>query len=141
MGAAVRRADAATMMTTAGEGEELTAPDAKITVRVAGEQNGGAYELFEVDAPRGEATPPHRTPWAKVYYVLHGRMAVLLDGELHDLSSGDAIAIPPGALHTFTVHTPSVQFLAFSVGDGMGAFFRDLSANGLDAVARHGVTW
>ncbi|MFI6094497.1 cupin domain-containing protein [Lentzea sp. NPDC051213] len=128
------------MMTTAGEGEELTAPDAKITVRISGKHTGGAYELFEVDAPRGEAAPPHRTPWPKAYYVLHGRMAVLLDGELHDLSPGDAITIAPNAPHTFTVHTPSVQFLAFAVGDVMGAFFRDLSANGLEALERHGVT-
>ncbi|NKE55921.1 cupin domain-containing protein [Lentzea sp. PSKA42] len=128
------------MMTTVGEGEELTAPDAKITVRISGKHTDGAYELFEVDAPRGEAAPPHRTPWPKAYYVLHGRMAVLLDGELHDLSPGDAITIPPNAPHTFTVHTPSVQFLAFAVGDVMGAFFRDLSENGMEALARHGVT-
>jgi quercetin dioxygenase-like cupin family protein len=127
-------------MSTVGEGEELTAPDATITVRISGEDTDGACELFEVDAPRGEAAPPHRTPWPKVYYVLHGRMAVLLDGELHDLSPGGAIVIPPGAPHTFTVHTPSAQFLAFAVGDVMSAFFRDLSANGFEALERHGVT-
>jgi quercetin dioxygenase-like cupin family protein len=129
-----------TTMSTAGDGEELTVPDAKITVRISGEHTGGAYELFEVDAPRGEAAPPHRTPWPKTYYVLHGRMAVLLDGELHDLSPGDAIVIPPGAPHTFTVHTPSVQFLAFAVGEAMSAFFRDLSSNGFEALTRHGVS-
>ncbi|WP_086668785.1 cupin domain-containing protein [Lentzea kentuckyensis] len=120
--------------------EELTAPDATVTVRISGKDTGGAYELFEVDAPRGEAAPPHRTPWPKCYYVLHGRMAVLLDGELHDLSPGDAIAIPSNAAHTFTVHTPSAQFLAFAVGEAMSAFFRDLSAHGLEALPRHGVT-
>jgi quercetin dioxygenase-like cupin family protein len=120
--------------------EELTAPDATVTVRISGKDTAGAYELFEVDAPRGEPAPPHRTPWPKCYYVLHGRMAVLLDGELHDLSPGDAIAIPSNAPHTFTVHTPSVQFLAFAVGEAMSAFFRDLSAHGLEALPRHGVT-
>jgi quercetin dioxygenase-like cupin family protein len=128
------------MMTTAGEGAVLTVPDATITVRISAEDTGGAYEVFEVDAPRGEAAPPHRTPWPKAYYVLHGRMAVLLDGELFDLSPGDAITIPPNASHTFTVHTPSAQFLAFAVGEAMGAFFADLSANGLESLARHGVT-
>ncbi|PWK81465.1 hypothetical protein C8D88_11787 [Lentzea atacamensis] len=128
------------VVSTAGEGEELTAPDATITVRISGKHTGGAFELFEVDAPRGEAAPPHRTPWPKAYYVVHGRMAVLLDGELHDLSPGSAIVIPPNAPHTFTVHTPSVQFLAFAVGDVMSAFFRDLSSHGLEALGRHGVT-
>lgn len=128
------------MMTTAGEGEELTVPDARITVRISGKYTGGAYELFEVNAPRGETAPPHRTPWPKAYYVLQGRMAVLLDGELYDLSPGDAITIPANASHTFTVHTESAQFLAFAVGEMMGAFFRDLSENGMEALARYGVT-
>lgn len=133
------------MMTTAGEGEELAAPTmtehaGTVTVRISGKDTDGAYEVFEVDAPRGDVAPPHRTPWPKAYYVLHGRMAVLLDGELHDLTPGDAITIPPGASHTFTVHTPSVQFLAFAVGEAMSGFFRDLSSNGLEALSRHGVT-
>jgi hypothetical protein len=29
-------------------------------------------------------------------------------------------------MHTFTVHTPSVKFLAVSLTDAMGRFFRDI---------------
>ncbi|WP_236594895.1 hypothetical protein [Saccharothrix sp. 6-C] len=79
---------------------------------------GGAYELFEVDAPRGPTVPPHATPWA-----------------------------------TFTVHSPSVQSLAFFLTGAMGRFFRDVDravpadAPPADAapalrevVGRHGIT-
>ena len=56
------------------------------------------YELFEVDAPRGAATPLHRTGWAKAYYVLHGRMIVQVEDEAFDLGPGSSITVPPEAL-------------------------------------------
>ncbi|GAA3790583.1 cupin domain-containing protein [Streptomyces phyllanthi] len=115
-----------THLSSVGEGLELDSPDARIIVKVDAEHTDGTYELFEVDAPRGPTVPPHGTPWAKTYYVLHGRMTVFVDGELHDLGPGASITIPPNALHTFTVHTPSVRFLAISLTDAMGRFFRDI---------------
>ncbi|WP_326837053.1 cupin domain-containing protein [Amycolatopsis rhabdoformis] len=119
---------------------ELTCPRATVTVLVA----AGAYELFEVDAPRGPTGPPHAAPWPRAYYVLRGRMAAYLDGEIHDLGPGSALPVPPGAAHTFTVHTPSVQFLAVSLTDAMGRFLReaDLAPPGTvrEVAARHGVT-
>ena len=51
--------------TAAGEGAELTAPDAVLTVKIDAAHTGGAYEVFEVDAPRGPATPLHRTNWRR----------------------------------------------------------------------------
>ncbi|ONI80277.1 hypothetical protein ALI22I_43725 [Saccharothrix sp. ALI-22-I] len=142
-----------THLSTTGDGFELNSPDAKITVKVDAAHTDGAYELFEVDAQRGPTMPPHREPWAKTYYVLHGRMAVLVDGEVYDLGPGSSLAIPAGALNTFTVHTPSVQFLAISLTDALGRFFHDVdqavpagtpleeAAERLpDLAARHGVT-
>jgi hypothetical protein len=44
----------------AGEGIELTAPDAVLTIKIDAGHTDDQYELFEVDAPRGPATPaPH----------------------------------------------------------------------------------
>ena len=48
--------------TAAGEGAELIAPDAVLTVKIAAEDTDGQYELFEVDAPRGPLR--HSTRWA-----------------------------------------------------------------------------
>jgi quercetin dioxygenase-like cupin family protein len=119
--------------TAAGEGTELTAPDAVLTVKVAATATDGHYELFEVDAPRGPATPPHRTGWGKAYYVLHGRMVVQVEDEGFDLGPGASVAIPPGALHTFTVLSPMVTFLTVSQTAAMGRFHADL-----DATVPHG---
>ena len=59
-----------------GDGVELRAPDATLTAKVDSEHTDGSYELFEVDAPRGDATPLHSTGSAKTYYLLQGRMVV-----------------------------------------------------------------
>jgi quercetin dioxygenase-like cupin family protein len=126
-----------------GEGPELDTKDARITVKVGGEHTGDAYEVFEVDAPRGPAVPPHAEPWAKSFYVLHGRITVYVDGELHDLGPGAAIGIPAGAVNTFTVHTASARFLAVSLTGGMGRFFRDVDQSPADRIPevalRHGI--
>ncbi|MET0479997.1 MAG: cupin domain-containing protein [Mycetocola sp.] len=112
----------------AGDGAELHAPDATLTVKVDSGHTDDFYEIFEVDAPRDDPTPLHRTGWAKTYYVLQGRMLVQVDDEGFDLGPGSAIAIPPGALHTFTVLTPTAKFLVFSMTGAMGRFQADLDA-------------
>lgn len=114
--------------TDAGDGLELTAPDAVVTVKIDAEHTDGRYELFEIDAPRGPTTPPHTTGWGKAYYVLHGRMVVQVDAEAFDLGPGAAITIPPGAVHTFTVISPTTKFLVVSLTDAMGRFHADLDA-------------
>jgi quercetin dioxygenase-like cupin family protein len=114
--------------TAAGEGIELTAPDAVLTVKIDSAHTDDHYELFEVDAPRGPATPLHRTGWEKAYYVLHGRMIVQVEDEAFDLGPGSSITIPAGAMHTFTVLSPTAKFLAMSLTGAMGRFHADLDA-------------
>jgi quercetin dioxygenase-like cupin family protein len=112
----------------AGEGMELTLPDAVVTVKINPEHTDGQYELFEVDAPRGPTTPLHRTGWGKAYYVLNGRMIVQVEDEAFDLGPGSAITVPPDALHTETVLSPTVKYLAVGLTGAMGRFFADLDA-------------
>lgn len=112
----------------AGDGVELTAPDAILTVKIDSAHTDDHYELFEVDAPRGPATPLHRTGWAKAYYVLQGRIIVQVEDEGFDLGPGSSITIPPGALPTFTVLSPTARFLAISITGAMGRFHTDLDA-------------
>ena len=114
--------------TAAGEGLELTAPDAILTIKIDAGHTDDQYELFEMDAPRGPATPLHRAGWAKAYYVLNGRMIVQVEDEAFDLGPGSSITIPPGALHTFTVLSPTSKFLTLSLTGAMGRFFTDLDA-------------
>lgn len=113
----------------AGQGARLTAPDATLTIKVDGAHTADAYEIFEIDAPQTEPTPLHRTGWAKSYYILSGEMFVQVDNEGYELGPGACVAIPPHALHTFRVLTPTVRFIVFALTGGMGRFHADLDAS------------
>ncbi|TQJ12357.1 cupin domain-containing protein [Kribbella jejuensis] len=134
-------------LSSAGTGVEYAAPDATVTVKIGAEHTGGQYEVFEIDAPRADAAPPHRESWSKAFYVLQGRILVQAEDQGYDLGPGAAISIPAGTLNTFSVLTPSAKFLTISQTGRMGAFFADLAeADPTDYVAlgevsaRHGVT-
>lgn len=134
-------------LSTAGTGTEYAAPDATVTVKIGAEHSGAQYELFEIDAPRGPASPPHRESWSKAFYVLQGRILVQAEDQGYDLGPGSSISIPAGTLNTFSVLTPSAKFLAISQTGRMGAFFADLATvDPADYAAlgemsnRHGVT-
>ena len=134
-------------LSTAGSGVEYIAPDATVTVKVGAEHTNGQFELFEIDAPRGEAAPPHSESWTKAFYVLQGRILVQAGDQGYDLGPGSSISIPAGTLNTFSVLTPSAKFLTISQTGRMSAFFADLAtADPADYAAlgeisgRHGVT-
>ena len=113
-------------ITAAGDGRELRAPDAVLTVKIDAAHTDGGYELFEVHAPRGAAMPLHSTGWSKAYYLLHGRMLVQIEDRAVELTPGACVTIPADALHTFTVLTPAVTFLVVSLSGAMGRFHADL---------------
>ncbi len=57
--------------------------------------------LAEARLPAGAATTPHKHPRTEeIYYILEGTAEMTLDRELRAVGPGDAIAIPPGAVHT-----------------------------------------
>ena len=56
--------------------------------------------LAEARLPAGGATTPHRHPRTEeIYYVLEGHGSMRVGDETRAVGPGDAIAIPPGALH------------------------------------------
>ena len=57
--------------------------------------------LAEARLPVGAATTAHHHPRTEeIYYLLEGTAEMTLDGETRQVGPGDAIAIPPGAVHT-----------------------------------------
>jgi mannose-6-phosphate isomerase-like protein (cupin superfamily) len=56
--------------------------------------------LAEARLPVGASTQEHYHPKAEeIYYITHGTGRIRIEGELHDLRPGDAVAIPPGQRH------------------------------------------
>lgn len=59
--------------------------------------------LAEARLPPGASTAPHYHPQTEeIYYLLEGVGRMQIDGDVRDVVPGDAIAIPPGAVHTIT---------------------------------------
>ncbi len=57
--------------------------------------------LAEARLAPGQATTPHYHPETEeIYYILVGEASVTLGEETADVGPGDAIAIPPGVVHT-----------------------------------------
>lgn len=59
--------------------------------------------LAEARLPPGRSTIAHyHQQTEEIYYVLSGVGAMRIGAETRDVGSGDAIAIPPGAVHQLT---------------------------------------
>jgi mannose-6-phosphate isomerase-like protein (cupin superfamily) len=59
--------------------------------------------LAEARVAPGRSTAPHYHPRTEeIYYILEGTGRMTIDGQCQDVGPGDAIAIPPGAVHTIT---------------------------------------
>jgi mannose-6-phosphate isomerase-like protein (cupin superfamily) len=59
--------------------------------------------LAEARLPPGaQTTPHHHQLTEEIYYILEGTGRMEINGESRMVSPGDAIAIPPGAIHTIT---------------------------------------
>jgi mannose-6-phosphate isomerase-like protein (cupin superfamily) len=56
--------------------------------------------LAEARLPVGGATQEHyHLKCEEIYYITHGVGKIRIEGELHEVKPGDAIAIPPGQKH------------------------------------------
>lgn len=59
--------------------------------------------LAEARLPPGGRTTPHYHPQTEeIYYILEGTARMTIGEETSEVGPGDAIAIPPGAVHTIT---------------------------------------
>ena len=69
--------------------------------------------LAEARLPPGARTTPHYHPQTEeIYYLLEGEGRMQIGDEIRSVGPGDAIAIPPGAVHTITnVGTTTLKFL------------------------------
>jgi mannose-6-phosphate isomerase-like protein (cupin superfamily) len=69
--------------------------------------------LAEARVAPGQSTTPHYHPLTEeIYYLLEGTGRMRIGDEVRDVGLGDAIAIPPGIIHTITnTGTVTLKFL------------------------------
>jgi quercetin dioxygenase-like cupin family protein len=71
-----------------------------VAYKIASDQTGGAYSLFEVETPPGSGMPPHvQHREDEAFYVLEGEYEFLVDGRTIKAEAGSLIYVPKGNLH------------------------------------------
>jgi quercetin dioxygenase-like cupin family protein len=111
------------------EGVRFEMPDGEYIVKASAEETGGAFEVFEVEAPAGPSAPLHRSPWTGAIYLLEGSLRIRFEDGQVDLTPGSSITIPGQTAVTFDVLGESARFLAMTGGDRAGKFFADIAAS------------
>ena len=120
------------------KGQTLNVLGEQVTLLAAGADTGGTMTAIEVAADPGSGPPPHTHVFAEFFYVLDGTLTVEVDGERHEISSGEVAAVPGGAVHTYrNESTETARFLAVLHPAGLERFFAEIGVP-LDAPAPDG---
>ena len=93
-----------------------------------GETTAGHSSIFHVFIPAGPPGPvPHRhRDTDEFFFVLQGRVEILIEDAWHPLDVGQFLYVPRGTLHTFqNATTDPARMLSGFVPSGFERFFRD----------------
>lgn len=110
-----------------GEGRHYPMIDGDHVAKAAVQDDCGAFEVFEVIAPRAPMAPPHVSPWTGVLFLVEGEVTAVVDGISCDVEPGGVIVFPAGTSATFGVVSESARFVAVTSGHGAGQFFADFA--------------
>jgi quercetin dioxygenase-like cupin family protein len=92
-----------------------------VTRKVAGEQTGGAYSIFEVVSQPQGGPPPHiQHREDECFYVLEGEYEFLVEGRTLRMPAGSLLYVPKGTLHAYR-----------NVGEGTGRMLVNQTPGGL----------
>ncbi|MEM8822688.1 MAG: cupin domain-containing protein [Pseudomonadota bacterium] len=104
----------------------------KRRTRIASEDVGGAFALWEEEVPAGAGPPLHiHGKEHEIFTVLSGQMRFVADGVEHEVRPGDVMMIPPGMPHTFKALEDAVALVQLMPGMA-GGFFAAVTAAGVD---------
>ena len=112
-------------------GRPIEAGGSVATVRVSGEDTGGAWSLTDLTMPGdfvAAAPPPHtHTREDEGFFVTQGVVSVMLGGQQVEASAGSFLLSPRGQLHTFSNPRPDpARLLILSTPAGLDRFLTEL---------------
>ena len=118
--------------------EEIRVGEMAIRFLLEGEQSGGAVAVFEFDVPAGSrvAAAHSHDGFEETIYGLEGTLVWTVEGESQEISRGEVLCIPRGAVHQFAnTGDLDAKALAIATPGIFGPdYFREVAA-ALDASA------
>lgn len=123
--------DTHTAVARAGNGpHHLILGDVVASRVFGGDGTGGQLSLLELRGLPRSGPGRHIDPWRETIYVLDGELSFQVDeeGDIRDyiLGPGDAISVPAGVGHSFSVIGPDPgRYLIVGTAAGLDRFFAD----------------
>lgn len=104
----------------AGHGRRTVLAGHLATTLITGAQTDGTLTMHTVEAGRGAAMPALRHDATALFlYVLHGEIALELDGQEYRLAGGDGANIPAGTAYATRVLSGNARWV-LAAGNGNG---------------------
>ena len=99
------------------------------TFLIQGEDTDGNFSVQEMVARPGMEPPYHVHEFEdETFYVLEGKVSVMIDGQVHELSAGEIIFMPRGLPHTFRIRSEIARTLLFVTPAGFEKYFRAIGS-------------
>jgi quercetin dioxygenase-like cupin family protein len=105
-----------------------------VTIKVAGDDNGGALAMFVEAVPANAGVPMHvHKGTTETLFVLKGRFKTAVAGEVRELGEGDGVFLPTDVPHAYkNIDNQRGQLLFTIYPSGLDGFFEEISQSGLD---------
>ena len=108
----------------AGHGDRRTLWGHLSTALITAEQCDGTLDIRTVEGGRDAAIPAIRHAATAVFlYVLHGEVALNLDGREHRLTGGDGANVPAGCAYATRILSGTARWVAASANGNGGALW------------------
>ncbi len=99
-----------------------------VRLLVGGARTEGRYALVEIDTRPGEEPPLHiHTREDELVYVVHGEIAVEVDGIQRRCRAGDCALLPRGGEHTWRVESGEATLLILATPAGIEGYYTALA--------------
>jgi quercetin dioxygenase-like cupin family protein len=112
--------------------EEIRVGEMAIRFLLEGEQSDGSVAVFEFDVPAGSkvAAAHSHDGFEETIYGLEGTLVWTVEGQAHEIGSGEVLYIPRGAVHQFAnLGELGARALAIVTPGILGPdYFRDVAA-------------
>ena len=102
-------------MTKSAVSEEIRIGQVAVRFLLEGHASGGSVAVFESDVPAGAKVPAAHSHdgYEETIYGLQGVLTWSVDGRKTDVSAGEVLCIPRGAVHRFdNIYSEDTRMLA-----------------------------